>query len=45
MVTAAAADVAEAVAIAWEAFRAAVGGDRLGWDLAGASAEARPEGL
>src|SRR5579859_4439489 len=33
-----AADAAEAVAIAWEAFRAAAAGDRFGWDLAGASA-------
>jgi hypothetical protein len=38
-----AADVAEAVAIAWETFRAAAAADRLGWDLAAAAAEARPE--
>ena len=43
VVTAAAADVAEAVAIAWEAFRSAAAGDRLGWDLAVAAAEARPQ--
>jgi hypothetical protein len=43
VVTAAAADVAEAVTIAWEAFRSAAAGDRLGWDLASAAADARPQ--
>ena len=42
VVTASASDVAEAIAIAWEAFRSAVAGDRLGWDLAAAAAEGRP---
>jgi hypothetical protein len=42
MVTAVAADVADAVAIAWETFGSAAAGDRLGWDLPGASAEVRP---
>ena len=36
-------DAAEAVAIAWETFRSAAAGDRLGWDLAAAAAEGRPE--
>ena len=41
--TVAAPDVAGAVTIAWEAFRAAAAGDRLGWDLAAAAVEAQPE--
>jgi hypothetical protein len=40
-----AADPAEALAVAWEAFREAVAGDRLGWDLHAAAAEIRPENL
>jgi hypothetical protein len=41
-VTAAAADIACAVAVAWTAFRQAAGDDAAGWDLASATAEARP---
>lgn len=40
-----AADIADAVAVAWDAFRQAAGDDAAGWDMAAASAEIRPEGL
>ena len=40
--TVAAADVAEALAHAWQAFRLAAANDRRGWDMASASAEVRP---
>ena len=36
-------DVADAIAITWDAFRAAAGDDDAGWDMASASAEIRPE--
>lgn len=42
--TVAAADVADAVAEAWQAFREAARDDPRGWDLASAAAEAQPEG-
>jgi hypothetical protein len=35
-------DVAEALDLAWWAFREAVGDDLAGWDLAAASAEVQP---
>ena len=38
-----AADVAEALTAAWDAFRQAAGDDTAGWDIAAASAEIRPE--
>jgi hypothetical protein len=38
-----AADVAEALDLAWWAFRKAAGEDLAGWALAGAEAEVRPE--
>ncbi len=38
-----AANVAEALTAAWETFRQAAGDDAAGWDMAGASAEIRPE--
>jgi hypothetical protein len=38
-----AADVAEALTTAWDAFRQAAGDDITGWDMAAASAEVRPE--
>jgi hypothetical protein len=38
-----AADPAEALAVAWETFREAIAGDRLGWDLHAAAAEIHPE--
>ena len=41
-VTVTAADPAEALAVAWEAFREAAAGDRLGWDTAEAAAEVQP---
>jgi hypothetical protein len=42
--TVTAADVAQALVIAWRAFRRAAGDDLgVGWDVAGASAEVRPE--
>jgi hypothetical protein len=37
-------DVAEALDLAWWAFRKAAGEDPAGWDLARAVAEVRPEG-
>ena len=37
-------DVAEALDLAWWAFRKAAGEDLAGWDLAAAEAEVRPEG-
>jgi hypothetical protein len=40
--TVAAADVAEALARAWQAFRLAAASDSRGWDTASASAEVRP---
>jgi hypothetical protein len=36
-------DVAEALDLAWWAFRKAAGEDLAGWDLASAAAEVRPE--
>ena len=42
-VTVAAADVADALAIAWEAFRGAAGDDLTGWEVAAAAAEVQPE--
>jgi hypothetical protein len=41
VITATAADVADAVGIAWRAFRGAAG-DIAGWDMASATVEARP---
>ena len=43
MVAVDAADVAEALTAAWDAFRQAAGDDHAGWDMAAASAEIRPE--
>jgi len=43
--TIASADVAGALAEAWQAFRDAARGDPRGWDLASAAAEVRPDGL
>lgn len=37
-------DVAEALAVAWWAFRKAAGEDVVGWDVAAATAEVRPGG-
>ena len=37
-----AADVAEALDLAWQAFRKAAGDDAAGWDMAAATAEVRP---
>jgi hypothetical protein len=42
--TIASADVAGALAEAWQAFRDAAHDDPRGWDLASAAAEVRPEG-
>jgi hypothetical protein len=42
--TIASADVASALAEAWQAFRDAARDDPRGWDLASAAAEVRPEG-
>jgi hypothetical protein len=42
--TVASADVAGALAEAWQAFREAARDDPSGWDLASAAAEVRPEG-
>ncbi|MFY9931345.1 MAG: hypothetical protein WAK82_25435 [Streptosporangiaceae bacterium] len=36
-------DVADALAVAWEAFRDAAGKDLPGWEVTAASAEVRPE--
>ncbi len=36
-------DVADALAVAWEAFRDAAGEDLAGWEVTAASAEVRPE--
>jgi hypothetical protein len=36
-------DVAEALTAGWDAFRQAAGDDEAGWDMAGATAEVRPE--
>lgn len=41
--TVTAADVAEALDIAWQVFRWATGADTEGWDIAAAMAEVRPE--
>jgi hypothetical protein len=41
--TVGAADVAEALDLAWRAVRKAAGEDLTGWDLAGAAAEVQPE--
>ena len=43
MATVDAADVAEALDLAWWTFRKAAGEDLAGWDLARAAAEVRPE--
>lgn len=43
VMTVSAADVAEALDLAWWAFRKAVGADAEGWDRAGATAEVRPQ--
>jgi len=40
--TVTAADPAQALTVAWRAFRKAAGDDLSGWDLAGASAEVSP---
>ncbi|HWG01427.1 MAG TPA: hypothetical protein VG164_06215 [Trebonia sp.] len=40
--TVAAADVAEALSVAWHAFRQATSDDPGGWDLASAAAETNP---
>ncbi len=40
--TVAAADVAGALDLAWQAFRKAAGDDAPGWDMAAATAEVRP---
>jgi len=37
-----AADVAEALDLAWRSFLTAAGDDAEGWDMAGATAEVRP---
>ena len=42
--TADAGDVAEALELAWWAFREAAGEDSSGWDTAGTAAEVRPAG-
>jgi hypothetical protein len=42
MTVTAAADPAQALTVAWRAFRKAAGDDLAGWDLAGASAEVSP---
>ena len=41
--TAAAADVADALAIAWDAFRSAARDDLTGWEVTAAAAEVQPE--
>jgi hypothetical protein len=41
--TVAAADVAEALAIAWEAFRGAARDDLTGWEVTAAAAEVQPQ--
>jgi hypothetical protein len=43
--TIASADVAGALAEAWQVFREAARDDPRGWDLASAAAVVRPEGL
>jgi hypothetical protein len=40
--TVTAADVAAALATAWQAFRQAASGDPAGWDVMSATAEVRP---
>jgi hypothetical protein len=42
-VAVAASDVADALSIAWDAFREAAGDDLVGWQVTGAAAEVRPE--
>jgi hypothetical protein len=37
-----AADVADALDMAWQCFRKAAGDDAAGWDMAAATAEVRP---
>ena len=39
----AAADVADALAIAWDAFTAAAGDDLTGWEIPAAAAQVQPE--
>ena len=41
--TVAATDVADALAIAWDAFRGAARGDLTGWEVAAAAAQVQPE--
>jgi hypothetical protein len=41
-VAVAASDVADALAIAWDAFREAAGDDLVGWEVTAAAAEVRP---
>jgi hypothetical protein len=41
--TVAATDVADALAIAWAAFRGAARDDLTGWEVAAAAAQVRPE--
>jgi hypothetical protein len=38
-----AADVADALAVAWAAFRSAAGSDLTGWEAPAAAADVRPE--
>jgi hypothetical protein len=43
LMTVDAADVAQALTVAWDAFQRAVGDDPAGWDTASATAEIQPE--
>jgi hypothetical protein len=43
-VAVAASDVADALSIAWDAFREAAGDNLVGWEVRAAAAEVRPEG-
>ena len=43
LITVNAADVAQALTVAWDAFQDAADGDLAGWDLASARAEVQPE--
>jgi hypothetical protein len=43
LMTVDAADVAQALTLAWDAFGRAVGDDPTGWDVASARAEVQPE--
>jgi hypothetical protein len=42
LMTVTAPDVAGALAVGWDVFREAAGGDAEGWDVGSASAEVRP---